>query len=158
MYCLQAVVATHRVLSDLVAATVNAQIVPLGQQLSLLPVTDALLKAVTIASAAQPSGFWKMPAGLDHALAACSANGPVAYLEADYFGGTGSQNAQVWEHGQIVLGPLHLAEDQPFPADGSPISQALRRIGVDKGHHHDEFDAVGLSRHRETDDWLVNLG
>jgi hypothetical protein len=156
-YYLQAVVATHPVLSTLAGAIKEAHIVPLGQQLSLLPMTDALFDAVTIANAPQPNGFWKMPAGFDHALAACSTTGPIAYLEADYFGGTGSQNAQVWDSGHSVLGPLHLAENQPIPADSGPISQALRRLGVDKGHHHDEFDAVGLGRHRDTDDWLADL-
>ncbi len=96
---------------------------PLGQQLSLLPITDALSDA-------------------------------VAYLEAEYFGGASSETAQVWDGGHVVLGPLHLAENEPPPADGSPISQALRRLGVDKRDHHDEFDAVGLGRFRETDDWL----
>lgn len=156
-YYLQAVVATHPVLSNLVGATEQAHIVPLGQQLSLLPMTDALFDAVTVANAARPNGFWKMPAGFDRALAACSTNGPLAYLEADYFGGTGSQNAQTWDGGHVVLGPLHLVENQPFPADGSPVSQALRRLGVDKGRHHDEFDAIGLGRHRDTNDWLTHL-
>ncbi|MEU4253510.1 hypothetical protein AB0F15_39575 [Amycolatopsis sp. NPDC026612] len=156
-YDLQAVVAAQPVLSTLVGAIEEAHIVPLGQHLSLLPMTDALFDAVTVAGGPKSRGFWKMPAGFDRALAACSTTGPVAYLEADYFGGTGSQNAQVWDGGHGVLGPLHLAENQPFPADGSPISRALRRLGVHKGHHHDEFDAVGLGRHRDTDDWLARL-
>ncbi len=156
-YDLQAVVATQRVLSTLARATEEAHIVPLGQHLALLPMTDALFDAVTIDGAPKSHGFRKLPAGFDRALAACSTTGPVAYLEADYFGGIGSQNAQMWDSGHSVLGPLRLAENQPFPADGSPISRALRRLGVHKGHHHDEFDAVGLGRHRGTDDWFTRL-
>jgi hypothetical protein len=157
-YYLQAVVATHPLLSKLVGVTDEAHIVPLGQHLSLLPLTDALFDAITITDAPRLSGFWKMPAGFDRELAACSTDGPVAYVEAEYFGGTGSQNAQVWDGGHVVLGPLHLPEKQATPPDGSPISQALRRLGVDKGNHHDEFDAVGLNRHRDTDDWLDHRG
>ena len=52
------------------------------------------------------------------------------------------------------IGPLHLAGGEPIPAEGSPISRALRRLGVVKGEHFDEFDAVGLGRHRETVSWL----
>jgi hypothetical protein len=81
----------------------------------------------------------------------------LAYLEADYFGGTGSQSAQVWDDGHVTLGPLHLAENQPHPPTGTPISRALQRLGVDKGNHYDEFDAVGLGRHRDTDDWLDHI-
>ncbi|MGI8333634.1 hypothetical protein ACRYCC_27105 [Actinomadura scrupuli] len=62
--------------------------------------------------------------------------------------------AQVWDNGAVVLGPLHLGENQPFPITGTPISQALRRLGVTKGNHHDEFDAVGLGRYRRTEAWL----
>ncbi|MEU9688409.1 hypothetical protein [Amycolatopsis japonica] len=51
-------------------------------------------------------------------------------------------------------GPLQVDEDEPDPADGSPISQVLRRLGALKGDHFDEFDAMGLGRHRDTDDWL----
>ncbi|WP_433467420.1 hypothetical protein [Spirillospora sp. CA-128828] len=154
MYCLQAVIATEPVLRELAVTAAEARIVPLGQRLSLLPMTDALFEAVTVAGAAGLDGFWKAPAGFAGVLAACSAMGPVAYVEADYFGGTGTQDAQVWDAGKVVLGPLHLAEGEPSPAIGSPISQALRRLGATKGAHVDEFDAVGLGRHRATDRWL----
>lgn len=154
MYCLQAVIATQSVLRELTATVTKARIVPLGQHLSLLPMTDTLFEAVTVAGAPELDGFWKAPAGFDRVLAACSATGPLAYIEADYFGGTGTQAAQVWDAGKVVLGPLHLTEGEPLPRTGSPISQALRRLGATKGNHFDEFDAVGLGRHRDTGDWL----
>ncbi|MEE6259166.1 hypothetical protein V1633_11790 [Plantactinospora sonchi] len=78
----------------------------------------------------------------------------MSYVEADYFGGTGSQQAVLWADGRLALGPLSVAEGQPVPAAGSPISQVLRRLGVDRAGHHDEFAAVGLGRHRSTRDWL----
>lgn len=154
MYRLQAVIATEHLLSDLAGAVEDAHIVPLGQHLSLLPMTDALFDAVIVAGAPRLDGFWKAPVGFDRALTACSANGPVAYVEAEYFGGAGEQSAKVWDGGKLVLGPLRLAEKAPIPAAGTPISQALRRLGVAKGDYHDEFDAVGLGRHRDTEDWL----
>jgi hypothetical protein len=37
----------------------------------------------------------------------------------------------------------------------APLSRrALRRLGAVKGEHFDEFEAVGLGRHRGTGDWL----
>ncbi|WP_181774954.1 hypothetical protein [Amycolatopsis pittospori] len=79
--------------------------------------------------------------------------GGVALAEA-YFGGAGTQCAQVWDGGETVLGPLRLAEDDPDPLAGRPISRVLRRLGAVKGDHVDEFAAVGLGRHRDTDDLL----
>lgn len=154
MYCLQAVIATESVLRELAGSTTEARIVPLGQDLWLLPMTDALFDAVTVAEAPELDGFWKAPAGFDRLLGACSKAGPVAYVEADYFGGVGAQNALTWDAGKIVLGPLRLAEGESASTAGTPISQALRRLGAAKGNHVDEFAAVGLGRHRDTDDWL----
>jgi hypothetical protein len=153
-YCLEAVVATELVLRGWAGSIREARIVPLGQHLSLLPLTDELFDVISVAGAPELDGFWKAPAGLGHALTACSVNGPVAYVEAEYFGGVGTQSAQVWDGGKVVLGLLRLAEGEPDPAGGSPISQALRRLGAAKGDRFDEFDAVGLGRHRDTNDWL----
>ncbi|NEA72598.1 hypothetical protein C8250_015340 [Streptomyces sp. So13.3] len=154
MYCLQAVIATESVLRELAGSMTEACIVPLGQHLWLLPMTDALSDAVAVAGTPKLDGFRKAPAGFDRLLTSCSQTGPVAYIEAEYFGGAGTQSTQVWDGGTIVLGPLSLAEGEPSPTTGTPISQALRRLGAAKGNHVDEFDAVGLGRHRDTDDWL----
>ncbi|MGK4597926.1 MULTISPECIES: hypothetical protein [Amycolatopsis] len=134
MYCLRAVIVTESARRRVLDSLEGARLVPLGQDLSLMPVAE--------------TRFDTGP------LAECSEHGAVAYVEAEYFGGAGTQFAQVWEGGETVLGPLQVDEDEPDPADGSPISQALRRLGVLKGDHFDEFDAVGLGRHRDTDDWL----
>jgi hypothetical protein len=154
MYCLQAIIATESVLRRFAGSVREVITVSLGQHLSLVPMTDALSDAITVAGAPELEGFWKAPLGLGDMLAACSVTGPVAYVEADYFGGTGTQAAQVWDAGKAILGPLRQSEGDPRPATGSPISQALRRLGATRGDCFDEFDAVGLGRHRDTDDWL----
>ncbi|RKS73721.1 hypothetical protein BZB76_4424 [Actinomadura pelletieri DSM 43383] len=154
MYYLQAAIATEHVLRELVGQVAEAGFVPLNQGLWLLPMTDALFDTITVPGAPELDGFWKAPAGFERMLITCSEAGPVAYVEADYFGGVGTQAAQVWDMGKVALGPLHKDVNEPFPPTGSPISQALRRLGVAKGRHFDEFDAVGLPRHRDTDDWF----
>jgi hypothetical protein len=99
-------------------------------------------------------GFWKVPPGFDRLLAAWSARGPIAYVEAEYFGGVGTEAAAVWHAGDLALGPL-LETADPLPTAGrSPISQALRRLGVSAHGYVDEFEAVGLGRCRYMDDWL----
>lgn len=154
MYRLEAVIAAEPVLRVLAGSVEHARIVPLDERLSLLPMTDALCDAVALAGAPELDGFWKAPAGFGRALAGCSVHGPVAYVEAEYFGGVGTQCAQVWDAGAVLLGPLCLGEAEAIPADGSPISRALRQLGVAKGDRIDEFDAVRLGRHRSTRDWL----
>ncbi|MFD5628872.1 hypothetical protein [Streptomyces sp. NPDC127072] len=169
-YVLEAVVARDELLRavsrELAEAGAGAAVVPLAQGLALMPMTDRLFDAVTDGgdggdggrdghSGAEGSlGFWRLPKGFDGRLAQWSAVGPVAYVEAEYFGGVGEQRAVVWADGAVVLGPLHKPEDRPWSSAGSPLSQALRRLGAVAGATGDEFQAVGLDRHRDTGGWL----
>lgn len=152
-YVLEAVIGPADLIRREVEGRPAAVVVPLPQGLALVPMTDAFFDAVTDGASTAPLGFWKLPGGFDRVLATWSAAGPVAYVEADFFGGAGSQRAAVWSGGDLVLGPLGLDEVDPVPDAGTPISRALRRLGVDRHGHDDEFEAVDLHRHRETDEW-----
>jgi hypothetical protein len=154
MYRLEAVIGPEPVLRAVVGSIREARVVALDQHLSMLPMTDELFAALTVAGAPELGGFRKAPAGSGRVLADCSVTGPVAYVEAEYFGGLGSQSAQVWDGGRVVLEGTHVDEEDSAPAEDSPISRALRRLGATRGERIDEFDAVGLGRHRDTDDWL----
>jgi len=91
-------------------------------------------------------------------LANASRSGPLAYVEAEYFGGAGEQHAAVWDGGVLTLGPVSIGFQQATASQGTAISQALRRIGVIcTGATRDEFDAVGLHRHRHLEDWLPDM-
>jgi hypothetical protein len=129
---------------------------PLRQGFALLPMTDELFDAVTDDGTAGAGrfGFWKFPSGFDRTLLAWSEGGPLAYIEAEFFGGVGSQRAAVWSAGELILGPIAVKEREAFAEAGSPISQALRALGAAAGDGADEFDAVGLNAHRHIDDWL----
>jgi hypothetical protein len=148
-YDLEAVIGPVTVLRPLVT---GLALLPHG--LALLPMTDEVFDAAVPDPAADRGlGFWKLPPGYEKHLAAWSAAGPVGYCEAEYFGGAGSQRAALWENGELTFGPVTWEEGEPMPAAGSPISQLLRRLGVTRQDPHDEFDAVGLDRHRHTEDW-----
>ena len=68
------------------------------------------------------------------------------------------QGFAVWENGTLAWGPISLSEGQPASAEGTPISQALRRIGVElSADAHDEFAAIGLGKHRHLEDWLPGM-
>ena len=60
----------------------------------------------------------------------------------------------LWVAGELALGPLYVGEGEPFGPQGSPICQLLARLGVEHDGYRDEFETVGLGRHRETADWL----
>ncbi|MGG7569794.1 hypothetical protein [Streptomyces sirii] len=152
-YDLQAVIADVEVLRGAARDLSAARLASLGQGLSLMPMTDALFDLVADGSDAGTLGFWRLPGGFERSLADWSTGGPVAYVEAEYFGGVGEQRAAVWDGGTIVLGPFHV-EGQGFAPAGSPISQALRRLGVVASVGEDEFSCVGLGRHRHGEAWI----
>lgn len=152
-YVLQAVIGrTDQMLSH-TAALDAVRLATLRQGLSLLPITDEFYDAVNDGSP-NALGFWRLPGGFDRVLAAWSMTGPIIYVEVEFFAGVGEQHAAVWTAGKLTLGPLHLAEHEPFPTVGSPISQALRELGAQRGAADDEFSAVGLREHRDHDGWL----
>ena len=65
-----------------------------------------------------------------------------AIILTDYFGGVGQQYADVYK------------EEKNIDLEINTISKALRYLGVEKGNHHDEFDAVGLANYRSNPDYL----
>ncbi|MFI6808731.1 hypothetical protein ACIBO6_27575 [Streptomyces luteogriseus] len=153
-YDLKAVIAGEEILRTATRGLCAVRLASIGQGLSLMPVTGALLENLTDGSGDGASELRRLPGGFEKALAGWSAGGPVAYVEAEYFGGVGEQWAAVWDAGAVVLAPLHVDEGEPFPPAGSPISQALRRLGVVTHAGEDEFSAVGLDRHRHCEAWI----
>lgn len=153
-YELQAVIAGDEVLRVASGEVPGSQVVPLGQGLSLMPMTDAVFAAVTDGSEGGTLGFWRLPGGFDTLLARWSAAGPIAYVEAEYFGGVGEQRAALWADGALTLGPLDEPTKQGPSRAVSPVSQVLRRLGARRSPGEDEFEAVGLDRHRNTEDWI----
>ncbi|MER8183888.1 hypothetical protein [Kitasatospora sp. NPDC094015] len=157
-YELNAMAATTELLNVVAAEVPVARVVRLEQGLAVIPMTERLHAALHQPAAAGQEGFDHFPGGLGRRLEAWSQSAPIAYLEAAYFGGEGSQSAAVWIDGRIALGPLRLAEDDPDAAEGTPISQALRRLGARGGPGLDEFETVGLGRRRHMADWIAAAG
>ncbi|SNT61305.1 hypothetical protein SAMN05421812_11360 [Asanoa hainanensis] len=147
-FVLEAVIGRPEVLRTMARSAV---VVPLPQGMALVPMTDELFVAL---GGSPVLGCEKLPASLEPLLTACSSQTPVAYVEAEFFGGAGCQRAAVWVGGTLAGDPLFLDEDQPTEPAGTPISQALRLLGVERGDWHDEFAALDLGRHRETCGWL----
>jgi|SRR5262245_7639243 len=164
-HTIQVFIAKTEVLAGIPNQLPAAHLVPLSQGFSMIPNTDELFDLTSNLTCAESAVsfkvFYKISPQLTHLAKQLSLAGPIAYIETEYFGGTGSQSAVVWENGTIILGPctsetVYTADDgaQEPLAHGS-INRALRCLGVLRETAIDEFDAVGLGRFRSNEGWIL---
>lgn len=152
-YTLEAMVGRSHRFTPVPEWIADSVVIPLRWDIRLLPMTFALLDALPPAAEAEGAppgegwGFRFMDASVVAVCKDLSSSGPVAYVEADFFGGFGEQPVMVWREGQLILASK---------LDGiGPINEALRLLGVRRSETSDEFAAVGLGRFRSTEDRLT---
>lgn len=134
----------------------SSVVCPLPQGLALMPLTDRLLadlyEQVSGAEAAVLPHSGEIPEGVVELASSLSHGGPIAYVATYIYGGTGGQDALIWIDGKVVLN-IGDDEDNMSKWPDSPISRALRHIGVSSETEQDEFDALGLGLYRSTEAW-----
>jgi hypothetical protein len=77
-------------------------------------------------------------------LGSMSSSCSIAYVEAEFWGGSGVQAGAVWRDGALIWGPA--VEDKA-------INRALSHLGV-VGDVGDEFATLQLGRYRSTEQWI----
>jgi hypothetical protein len=129
----------------------GAVVIPLRQGIAMTPITKPLVEGLGEEQPGieVPAGFYKLTPSLLLTAQTISIKTPVAYIEAEYFGGVGEQSAMVWDQGRVVLGPLVATSDA--------INAVLRFFKVKVGDCVDEFEAVGLGKHRSNQGWLEEI-
>ena len=144
-YSLQAVVAKAGTLSEPLPEPLKLVRLPGG--VDLIPLGLDALKAYALPVLPLTNeGLDGLPSMLAELCEKLSTQGHLAYVEAEFFGGAGTQAHALYSAGK--------AAGQVVVSD-SAINEALRLLGVDKGGAADEFDSIGLGQHRNTDDWLT---
>ena len=129
------------------AAEPRLRSVNLEQDAVLFPLSDDLMDEIFPPSQDHgPKEFTYLSPPVMEFLRSLSVHGPIAYFETEYHGGSGGQSAVVFQGGQVAFGPKR--------GEIGPINEALQFLGIKGFAQPDEFQAVGLWRHRFTDDWL----
>ncbi len=100
-----------------------------------LPLIDAMERGADVGEE-----FWRVA----EIFAQLSRRSPVAYVEAEFWAGEGTQASLVWREGVVSDDPLYAPD---------AISLALEELGV-QALDSDEFDALDLGRHRSVEQWL----
>lgn len=150
------------------AATVVAPGHPvhLSGDYHLIPLTQTV-KAALGSDSGPRMGFLALTPRMIAVAEELSHDGPVAYCHLEFHGGTGFQAAVGWVDGQVCCGRVFTAN---HPAEqvseayqlvegrdrirDMAINVVLRDMGATVGDWLDEFQALGLDRHRWTEDWI----
>ena len=152
MHDVKALIADESQLRQTMAALSNAVICPLRDGFALVPITDGLAAELAqFAPSAEASWLPDMKPGVRQIALRISSDSPVAYVSTEYFGGDGGQDAMAWSQGEVIFSPQSQGYGEAWP--NTSISRALRAIGVIAEQGKDEFDTLGLGRHRETHRW-----
>ncbi len=143
------------VLRRLSPALPGLRLLALPQQLWLAPATSEML-ASEDDEPFGPAGIYVLSARLARVAAELSQNGPLAWLETDWFGGVGSSFALLWremrceEVGDVntMLKMLGVQHVQPPPEPG--LMGALVHYFAPP-RPLDEWDSVGLGSWRSAE-------
>jgi hypothetical protein len=145
-YCLHALIGPTEALRTVTHSHLRPP-VELDSGFSLMPIDDERLDED---EAIYPSDIDAMQTHLHDAVAPASRGTVIAYVVHETFGGgPPDSGAVVWSDGLVVY--EEWVEDAPREIE--PTALALRLIGVVAEPGIDEFDTIGLGRHRMTEDW-----
>lgn len=144
MYTLQAIIAKTGTLKN--SGLQGANIVSMQQGYEMLPFTNALLEQHGIAFLPlTDEGLEVLPGNIRSLCETLSEQNQIAYVEAEIFGGAGTQACAVFLNARMVVAPI---------IDESAINHGLKILGVEKNTNFDEFEALGLHEQRDTNKWV----
>jgi hypothetical protein len=157
MYELEAILARKETIEGALSDFQQARIIRLPQDIIMIPMVGRLLQELEIRyqggtkvtspdiqrfSPSIHPDFERLIVGVDKLARYLSQRGMVAYVEATFTGGYGGHDTMLWENGKVI------------DSRGDDINVVLRKLGVIATRDRDEFDTVGLGRHRTTKQWL----
>ena len=122
--------------------------VPLTQGFALVPYTAKAYDHLHQQHALRVNPFDWLDISAADLLAQASNTAALAYVEADYFGGVGTQHAAVWHAGTLAWGPISLAEQQPIPPQGR------RQVVIFPAHLLQSFGQPDNSHVRDSQEYV----
>lgn len=143
-HCVRAIIGAHKDIQRIENNYWLAKGIKLPQGYGMIFLTDALLDNIgeLFESANEPSDPETVTSYL---LQVYSFRTKLAYIEADYFGGIGTQSGILYENGNISI---------PLCSGKGAINILLRELGVWHEVNKDEFDSLNLGIYRRMDKWI----
>ena len=145
-YDLTAIIGRADALAPIQHPAVTRGPIALEHGWALLPIDEYVLRERL---GIQAFDVDDVAASLGPAVVEAGSGLPVAFVHSPTFGGTADEAVAVWREGELVWQAR--AEDL---TDERLSAEAFRLVGVVASEGLDEFDTLGLGRHRETEGWF----
>jgi len=144
-YYLNAFIGSIENLEAITLRFKNAKTVLLTNQLAIFPMTSDLFNEINDYRASSNIGkYLFLTSDIENEILRTIGDRSVAYIELEYFGGSGVQKGIVWKNGKRISEYNEL----------NAVNSILRQFGIARTKTKDEFETIGLNRHRNTEDWL----
>lgn len=145
-HCIRAIIGTHEDVHKIADAWVRAKEIELPQGFGMVFCTTVLLEDIEelMESSGEVIDYSLFPeleyfnASVKELMESYSFRTKLAYIETDYFGGTGTQAGILYENGKPAA---------PKNGEGA-INALLKELGVWRKPDKDEFDMLGLGKYR----------
>ena len=148
-YVLSAFLGDREAMSRLAQHLAGCRVLELPQGITMIPFNEVARRAAgTMPPRDEAGPGWPFSDVERHAvesLVRVAGLGKIVYVEVEYFGNAGGQSAIGWQDGQCCFGPKH--------APAGIVNEAMRFLGVQAAKGQDEFDTLGLGKHRRTEAW-----
>ena len=146
-YFLQAFIGRQNDLKPVVEKYHNAHSIYVGQDISIVPMTEDLYDEINQMNHSEDIGtFMYLTKNIETEILSLIGARKIGYIEAEYHGGQGRQTAITWTDRQRI----NLIENRK-----GAINSVLKQFGVVTDMGKDEFETLNFGRHRQTKDWLA---
>jgi hypothetical protein len=143
-YTLQALIGNVQIIQDHIPTEAIA--ILLDQGFAMIPLTEDVSKQFGLEFLSLvDAGHMDLPPRFLDFCCDLSKAGKLAYVEAEFFGGVGTQACVLFDQG---------VKSGSFTISPRAINEGLRALGVQRLMGKDEFESVGLDRERDTKDWV----
>lgn len=124
----------------------SSKLIELSDNIFMIPMTDELFDEINqLETSSEISSFELLTKNIEKKILELIEGKKLAYVESEFFGGQGGHIGLLWENGH-----------RTFMGDfkKSTMNEILKRLGVIRMGLKDEFETIGLDRHRYTEDWV----
>ncbi|MGE5415669.1 MAG: hypothetical protein ACM3UZ_02675 [Acidobacteriota bacterium] len=148
-FYLRGILAKTDITTEICSDYPNIRSIVLQDDIYFIPITDEIYDQIDLSSS-EMTGPCSLGETFTQYLITKSENAKVAYIEAKYWGGIGGQAGCIWYGGELVY-------ELVYEDNMEAINNVLSLMGIHAETGKDEFDTVGLGRHRHIEDWLKEI-